>query len=236
MFGASTTGRKLGEAFRPLFGYLHALVAAKRSEPGEDALSRIVQRSDEADHAFTDTELTMMAIALLIAGYDTTASMISYGLLMLLERPDELNRLRREPELAADASEELVRHLAVGVGTLREVIRDTEIAGQPIAAGEYVVVAIQTANRDSELSSDADRLDIGRKPLTHLGFGYGPHQCLGRQLARLELTTVLQTLPRRIPSLRLAVPLAQIEFKDLNLALGPASLPVSWDGVLPVRA
>src|SRR5262249_13374490 len=136
-------------------------------------------------------------------------------------------------QLAGTAAEDLVRHLAGGVGVLRQAIRDTNIGGQPIAAGDFVVVAVQPANRDPDLYPDADRLDVARKPGAHLGFGHGPHQCPGQQLARLELSTVLGTLARRIPSLRLAVPLKEIEFKTDSVVRGPAALPVTWDEVLP---
>jgi cytochrome P450 len=154
----------------------------------------------------------------------------------LLEHPDQWARLRAEPDLAATAAEELVRYLGVGTGLLREVTEDTEIGGQRLAKGDYVVVAIQSANRDTALYPDPDRLDVSRKPLAHLGFGHGPHQCVGQQLARLELTTVFRTLPARIPSLRLAVPLDGVEFKSDSVVRGPISLPVTWDTVLPAAA
>jgi cytochrome P450 len=224
---------RLDETLMPLFGYLHGLVARRRKEPGDDALSHLVARSDSADARFTDQEVVSMAAAMLIAGYDTTASMITYGTLMLLEHPDQLARLREDPGLAATAGEEMVRYLGVGTGLLREVSRDTEIGGQPVAAGDYVVLAIQSANRDPELAADADRLDLGRKAPAHVGFGHGPHQCVGQQLARLELTTVLGTVPGRIPTLRLAVPLAEVEFKADTVVRGPSALPVTWDAVLP---
>jgi cytochrome P450 len=172
---------------------------------------------------------------LLIAGYDTTASMISYGLLGLLEHPEEWARLCADPALAATAAEELVRYLGVGTGVMRRSVVDTEIGGQRVAAGDYVVLAIQSANRDPDLYPDADRLDVGRRPGPHVGFGHGPHQCVGQQLARVEVTAVLHALAERIPSLRLAVPLAELDFKLNNVVRGPVTLPVTWDRVLPAR-
>ena len=100
-------------------------------------------------------------------------------------------------------------------------------------AGDYVVVAIQSANRDTALYADGDRLDIGRTSGAHLGFGHGPHQCVGQQLARLELTAVLGTLPQRIPSLRLAVPFDEIRFKVNSAVLGPVAVPAAWDEIVP---
>jgi cytochrome P450 len=233
LFTGASSPAEVGEAMRPLFEYLHATVMARRASPGEDVISRMIARSDGTERPFTDTELVRMSAAMLLAGYDTTASMISHGLLALLEHPRELDRLRADPELAATAAEELVRYLGVGGGLLREVTEDTEIAGQPVKVGDYVVVAIQSANRDSALRPDGDRLDIGRPAGAHLGFGHGPHQCVGQQLARLELTTVLATVARRIPSLRLAVPFADIRFKVDTAVFGPVALPVTWDKILP---
>jgi cytochrome P450 len=230
--GASSTA-DVAEAMQPLFQYLYTMVLARREEPGEDVLSRMIVRSDQTDRPFTDIELVMMSAALLIAGYDTTASLISHSILALLEHPQELERLRAGPSLAATATEELVRYLGVGTGLLREVTRDTAIAGQPVKAGDYVVVAVQSANRDSALYPDADRLDVGRASGAHLGFGHGPHQCVGQQLARLELSTVLATVPRRIPSLRLAVPFDEIRFKVDTSVRGPVAVPVTWDKVVP---
>ncbi|MFF5228811.1 cytochrome P450 [Dactylosporangium sp. NPDC000521] len=232
--GKSSAG-DVAAAMQPLFEYLYMTVVTRRANPGEDVLSRMIVRSDQTDRPFTDMELVMMSAAMLIAGYDTTASMISHGMLALLEHPSELERLRQDPSLAGAAAEELVRYLGVGSGLLREVTEDTSIAGQPVKAGDYVVVAIQSANRDTDLHPDGDRLDIGRATGPHLGFGHGPHQCVGQQLARLELTTVLATLPRRIPSLRLAVPLDDIRFKVETSVYGPETLPVTWDKVEPAE-
>jgi cytochrome P450 len=247
LFTNASSPAEVGAAMRPLFEYLHATVMTRRANPGEDVISRMIVRSDGTERPFTDTELVRMSAAMLLAGYDTTASMISHGLLALLverqplaapqasplEHPREFERLRADPELAATAAEELVRYLGVGSGLLREVTEDTEIADQPVKVGDYVVVAVQSANRDSALHPDGDQLDIGRPAGAHLGFGHGPHQCVGQQLARLELTTVLATVARRVPSLRLAVPFDDIRFKVGTAVLGPETLPVTWDEILP---
>ncbi|MEV0131069.1 cytochrome P450 [Dactylosporangium sp. NPDC050688] len=230
--GASSA-EDVAAALRPLFEYLYMMVVTRRADPGDDVISRMIVRSDQTDRPFTDTELVSMSAALLLAGYDTTASLISHGIVALLEHPQELRRLRADPALAGNAAEELVRYLGVGGGLLREVTRDTEIAGQPVKAGDFVVVAIQSANRDGALHPDGDRLDIGRASGAHLGFGHGPHQCVGQQLARLELTAVLGTVPRRIPTLRLAVPFEEIRFKTNSAVLGPVAVPAAWDEIVP---
>ena len=190
-------------------------------------------KAQAADRALTELELTKIAAGLLAAGYDTTASMITYGMLALLDNPDQLALLREDPAAAPNAAEELIRLLGVGSGLLRVATTDTQIAGTPITAGDYIVVAVQSANHDPEQFPNPDQLDITRPRGAHVGFGHGPHQCPGQHIARLELTTVLATLPRRIPSLRLAVPFDEIEFKRETVVLGPVTLPVAWDKVLP---
>lgn len=233
MLDGTTGTPEFVEALAPLLSYLAERVPARRREPGEDALSRMIKRSDDGEDPLSDLELVLMAAGLLIAGYETTASMMSYGLLTLLDHPDQLALLRDDPSLAPNAASELVRYLAVGTGLLREVTRDTVIGGQAVAAGDFVVVSIQSADRDPELCADPDRLDVTRTPSPHLGFGHGPHQCVGEQLALLELTTMLAKLPRRIPSLRLAVPRDQLTLTVDRAVYGPATLPLTWDEVLP---
>jgi cytochrome P450 len=233
LFSGASSQDDVAAALTPLFEYLYGTVVTRRAVPGEDVLSRMIVRSDATDAPFTDLELVSMSAALLIAGYDTTASLISHGVLALLEHPSELDRLRADPALAATAAEELVRYLGVGAGLSREVLVDTEIAGQPVPAGDQVVVAVQSANRDAALYPDADRFDVSRTGGAHLGFGHGPHQCVGQQLARLELTTVLATLPRRFPTLRLAVPFDDVTFKVGTAVLGPVAVPVTWDAIVP---
>lgn len=231
LFASGTSPEQMDQAVRPLFEYTYGLVARRRVDPGDDVLSRMLVRDDKSERPFSDLELATVAGGLLMAGFDTTASMIGHGVLALLQHPGQLDRLRADSSLLPRAADELVRYLGVGFGLLRITTRDTEIAGQPIAEGDYVVVALQSANRDPELYADPDTFDVGREVGPHLGFGYGPHQCVGQQLARLELQVVLEALVRRIPSLRLAVPFERIEFKQGNVVQGPAALPVTWDEV-----
>ncbi|WP_202818848.1 cytochrome P450 [Actinosynnema sp. ALI-1.44] len=233
MFDGRTGVNDLAAVRVALFGYVANLIRSRRVTPGEDALSVLVTRGQAHEKPFTDLELTKMAAGLLAAGYDTTASAITYGVLALLADRSQFDRLAADPSLAAGAAEELVRLLGGGSGLMRVATVDTEIAGQPIAAGEYVVVAIQAADHDPERFPEPERLDIDRQASGHMGFGYGPHQCVGQQIARLELTTALATLPRRVPTLRLAVPQKEIRFKADTTVYGPVALPVTWDEILP---
>ena len=228
LFTTSTTPDELRRALEPLWAYLHQLVATRRARPGDDVLSRMIEHSADSARPLTDAELTQMNGALLIAGFDTTASMITYGLVCLLNTPGQWEKLCADPELAASAAEELVRYLGVGTGLLRQATEDTEVHGQPIRAGDYVVVALQSGNRDTALHPDAGTLDVTRRPGAHLGFGHGAHACVGQQIARIELTTVLGTLARRVPGLRVAVPLEEIVWKKDSVVRGPAELPVAW--------
>jgi cytochrome P450 len=233
MFSTGSDTGDLQKALEPLLIHVYGLVQARRTELGDDTLSGLIRRSDSAGHPFTDIELVAMSASLLVAGYDTTASMISYGLLALLEHPEQWARLRADPALATTAADELVRYLGVGAGVMRRAVVDTEIGGQRVAAGDYVVLAIQSANRDPALYADGNDLDIARRPGPHIGFGHGPHQCVGQQLARVELTEVLRAVAERIPSLRLATLMAELDFKLDNVVRGPVTLPVTWDVVLP---
>jgi len=233
LFGGAGTPDELKSALAPLFGFLYGLVAVRRAEPGDDVLSRMIVHSADSERPLTDDELVLMNGALLIAGFDTTASLLTHGLLMLLSASDQWELLVGDPELASPAAEELVRYLGVGMGLMRQATEDTVIGAQPIRAGDYVVVAVQSANRDPALHPDADEFDVTRKPGAHLGFGHGAHACVGQQIARMELVAVLGALARRVPSLRLAVPPGEIRFKTDSVVRGPAELPVRWEKVLP---
>lgn len=233
LFDARVEVEELEAVRAPLFGYVHELVTRRMREPGEDVISVMAAKAQAADREFTELELTKIAAGLLAAGYDTTASMITYATLALLDNPDQFALLRDDPAAAPNAAEEIIRLLGVGSGLMRVATADTEIAGTPIAAGDFIVVAVQSANHDPEQFPDPERLDITRPRGAHIGFGHGPHQCPGQHIARIELTTVLATLPRRVPSLRLAVPMDDIEFKKETAILGPVELPVTWDEILP---
>ena len=233
LFDPTTGVAELEQALAPLFGYLYGLVVTRRAQPGDDVLSRMIVHGADSDRPLTDDELVRMNGALLIAGFDTTASLLSHGLVALLATPGQWDRLCADPSLAPSAAEELVRYLGVGVGLLRQATEDTVLSGQRIAAGDYVVAAVQSANRDPELYPDADVLDVARKPGAHIGFGHGAHACVGQQIARMELIAVLGALAKRVPSLRLAVPLADVAFRTDSIVRGPVELPVAWDKVLP---
>ncbi|MCW2883139.1 MAG: cytochrome, partial [Streptosporangiaceae bacterium] len=168
---------------------------------------------------------------LLVAGHETTANMIALGTLTMLQHPDQLAELREadDPKLVANAVEELLRYLNIThSGRRRVAIEDVEVGGHLVKAGEGVIAANDSGNRDENVFPDPDGLDIHRQARHHIAFGYGIHQCLGQPLARVELQVVYGTLYRRIPTLRLAVPLEEVNFKHDMLVYGVHELLVSW--------
>lgn len=211
-------------AYLALLQYLSELVLAKRAEPTDDLLSDLTT----AD--LNDEELAGLGGMLLAAGLDTTANMLGLGTFALLSNPDQLGALRADPTLAEQAVEELLRYLSVADPLPRSALEDVEVEGQLVKAGEMVTVSVQVTNRDPHKFPDPDRLDLHRKAAGHLAFGHGAHQCLGQQLARVEMTVAFPALLARFPSLRLAVPPQEVPLRDRANIYGVVRLPVTWDG------
>ncbi|MED7925881.1 cytochrome P450 [Nonomuraea sp. LP-02] len=204
--------------------YLAELVTAKRADPTDDVLS------DLLDSDLTDEELQGMALILLSAGFDTTANMLALGTFALLQNPGQLAALRDDPTLIDQAVEELLRYLSVAKQFFRVAVEDVELAGQTIEAGTMVVLSLNTANRDPERFPDPHTLDLRRRDGGHLAFSHGIHQCLGQQLARVEMRVAFPALLDRFPTLRLAVPAEEVALRpEVADIYGVKSLPVTWD-------
>ncbi|MER6089706.1 cytochrome P450 [Streptomyces bluensis] len=217
------------QAREALRTYMRALVADKREHPDDALLSTLI-RAQDPDPALTDQELTGMGRLLLIAGHETTANMLALGTYALLSHPDQLRSLREHPEGVGRAVEELLRYLTiVQFGTVRVAREDVEIHGVRIRAGQTVVASLPAANRDPGQFTEPDRLDLTREPSQHVSFGHGIHQCLGQQLARVEMQIAFPALLRRFPTLRLAVPPEQVPMRDDMFVYGVHALPLSWD-------
>ncbi|WP_326617168.1 cytochrome P450 [Streptomyces anulatus] len=229
------------EAYAGLLRYVGELVLAKRAEPTDDLLSDLaapgpapgagsgdLAAPGPAASGLSDEELAGIGGLLLAAGLDTTANMLGLGVFALLADPVQLEALRADPDLAGPASEELLRYLSVADPLLRSALEDVEVEGELIRAGETVTVSVQAANRDPRRFPDPDRLDIRRRATGHLSFGHGPHQCLGQQLARVEMTVALPALFARFPALRLAVPPGEVSLRERSSIYGVVSLPVAW--------
>ncbi|HEX4225062.1 MAG TPA: cytochrome P450, partial [Pseudonocardiaceae bacterium] len=209
-------------AFTELTEYLSELVARKRANPADDLLSGLTT-SD-----LTDQELTMIGGLLLGAGLDTTATMISLGTWALLRNPDQLAALRADPGKTDTAIEELLRYLAIVPFTMRAALEDVEVNGNLIRKGETVALALNQANRDPKYYPNPDTLDIGRDAATQVAFSHGIHQCIGQQLARVELRIAIPALVNRFPNLRLAVPDDEVAVRVGAAVAGVHSLPVTW--------
>jgi cytochrome P450 len=210
-------------AWGALAGYLAELVTRKRAEPGEDILSDLARQDD-----LSIEELTGIAILLLFAGHETTANMLALGTFALLEHPDQLAELRADPDLMPDAVEELLRYLSIADIFFRYAAEDIELCGETIPEGSTVIISLLAANRDPQRFEDPDTLDLHRTARGHLSFGHGIHQCLGQQLARIEMRAGFAGLLRRFPTLQLAVPAGDVRLRtDMNI-YGVHELPVTW--------
>ncbi|WP_410637731.1 cytochrome P450 [Amycolatopsis sp. lyj-346] len=222
MLREQTLEEKMG-AYIALNTYLSELVTSKRAEPGEDILSDLARHDD-----LTVEELTGAAFLLLLAGHETTANMLSLGTFALLEHPGQRAELTADAELLPGAVEELLRYLAVADLFFRYATEDLELGGETITKGSTVVVSLLAANRDPRRFENPDTLDIRRNARGLLSFGHGVHQCLGQQLARIEMRAGFEGLLRRFPTLALAVPAGEVKLRtDMNI-YGVHELPVTW--------
>ena len=210
-------------AWNALTSYLAQLIVGKRTEPGEDLLSDLARDSD-----LSVEELIGIAFLLLLAGHETTANMLALGTFALLEHPDQLAELRANLDLMPEAVEELLRYLAVGDLFLRYASEDLEVGGESITKGSTVVVSLLAAGHDPQRFEQPDTLDVNRKARGHLSFGHGPHQCLGQQLARIEMRAGFDGLLRRFPTLALAIPAADVKLRTDMSIYGVHELPVTW--------
>jgi cytochrome P450 len=176
--------------------YFARLVAARRAAPGADLLSGLVAARDAGD-ALDDDEVVATAILLFAAGFETTTNLIGNGLLALLRHPDQLDRWRRDPTLSRAAVEELLRWDSPVQLNMRTALEPADIAGEPLARGDTVIILQGGANRDPARFDDPERLDVGRPDNAPLSFGWGIHHCLGANLARMEGEVVFNALLRR---------------------------------------
>ncbi len=213
----------LGAASRSR-AYLTAEVRRQREHPGDGLLGRIIR--DHGDQ-IGDRELAGLADGVLTGGYETTASMLSLGVVLLLRRPDARRMLREHPERVDEIVEEMLRYLSVvQLAFPRFARRDHQLCGVSIRKDDVMLVSLSGANRDPRLGERMDTFDPTRAPVGHLTFGHGLHRCVGSELARMELRIALPAIIERFPELRLAVPFEEVEFHRLALVYGVDELPV----------
>ena len=210
-----------------MLGYGASLAGTKRSQPADD-LSTALVRAEIDGEKLGDEDFSWFFLLLVNAGGDTTRNMVGGGVEALLAAPDQWKALRRDPAgLMGPAVEELLRFVSPVVHMRRTATCDTVLAGQPIAAGDKVVVFYGSANRDEEIfGADADRLRLDRSPNPHVAFGAGgPHHCLGAHIARLEIAALLDRIVTRMPDLALTGPITRL---TSNFISGPSHMPVTW--------
>ena len=209
---------KAGQAFVAYSAYVTEIIEARRREPKDDLVSILVGANDSGmlatfdqkleghdDHqlALANNELIMLLVILLVAGNETTRNGLSGGMQLLIENPDERQKLLGKPELLPAAVEEMVRLVTPVHSFARTVTRDTQIRDQKIDAGQRVLMLYPSANRDEEVYEEPDAFRVDRNAL-HLGFGLGPHFCLGANLARMEMRVAFEELLRRFPDMEYA--------------------------------
>ncbi len=218
------------ESMGQFVAYLFALFEARRRMPADDLTSALVAVEDGGD-TLSEPELSSMVALLIVAGHETTVSLIGNATLALLTHPEQRAALERDPSLLARAVEELIRFDGPVERTLnRWAAEDVELRGQTIRRGELVIVILGSADRDPERFAEPDALDLAaQRDSRHLGFGRGSHFCLGAPLARLETEIALGTLLRLLPGLRLAIAPDELRWRPVPLFRSLVELPVVWD-------
>jgi cytochrome P450 len=210
--------------------YVRKLIQARRANPQDDLISALVQ-AHEAGDQMSEDELVAMIVLLVIAGHETTVNLIGNGMLALMEHPESIEQLRNDPSLIKSAVEELLRYDGpLLTATERFASEDVTIHGVTIPRGELVFPVLASANRDERQFDRPDTLDLAREPNRHVAFGLGMHYCLGAPLARLEGQIAINTLLRRMPDLRPAVPAKTLRWRAGLILHGLEALPVAMTG------
>lgn len=208
--------------------YVKALLAERRAQPTGDMISALVH-AEEAGDRLSEGELLGMMMLLIVAGHETTVNLIGNAMVALWRNPATLARLRAEPELMPTAVEEFLRYDGpVERAFNRIAVRSDSFDGGVLPDNALVIPILGAADRDPAVFADPHRLDITRTPNPHLAFGKGPHYCLGAPLARMEGEIALNTLLRRLPGMRPAVPLDALRYRPLPGFRALEALPVEW--------
>jgi cytochrome P450 len=206
--------------------YTTGLITAKRLDPGNSLLDRLISARDGDDH-LSEEELVSLAVLLLVAGHETSTNALGNAVLALLQHPAELDRLQKNPDDVPAALDELLRFDSpVSTATFRFTKEAVTLGDTAIPVGVPVQVALGAANRDPARFPTPDQLDLDRDTAAHLAFGHGIHRCVGAPLAKAELEIALRAVLTRFPGIRLAVPADRLDWRRTRLVRGLASLPV----------
>ncbi|MGH9389970.1 MAG: cytochrome P450 [Vicinamibacteria bacterium] len=221
---------KSAVAYGEFGSYLVSIFEERRKEPKDDLVSALVSAKEKGllapdEENLVQDEIIMFMTLLLVAGNETTRNALSGGMIALAENPDERAKLRAKPELMPSAVEEIVRWTSPVINFRRTATRDTELRGRKIREGDKILLVYASANRDEEEFEDAQRFKVDREPNYHVGFGIGNHFCLGANLARMELQTMMSELFRRLPDIDVA-PGAVPVYQASPFVRGILSLPV----------
>jgi cytochrome P450 len=221
------------EAMGLLHEYLAAMVRDREQNPRDDMVSDLVNSEITLDDGtvrrLTRSEVHSFFTLLQLAGSETTARLLGWGAVLLARHPEQRAKLVADPTLVNNAVEELLRYLTiVHFGTTRTALEDVELDGQLIKAGDPVAISLPAANRDPMRFVDGDRLALNGTSSGHVAFGHGIHQCLGQQLARIEMRIGFSTLLREFPTLELAIPADEVPMRDDMAIYGVHKLPVAW--------
>ncbi|GAA3160758.1 cytochrome P450 [Nonomuraea salmonea] len=209
--------------------YMSGHIADKRAGDTDDLIGMLIRESAGEGQGMSDAELLSTAMGLLVAGHETTANAIGKMVAMLLADRGRWERLVADPSLVRTAVEESLRYdVNLGFGLRRYLSEEAELGGEVLPAGTTVLCAMGSGNRDESVFEHAGEMDLGRSPNPHLTFGAGPHSCLGQALARTELQVALETLLRKLPTLELAVPPADLKRMEGLLVGGLQEVPVRW--------
>lgn len=223
MFQGETVEERRGAGIK-VASMIAELAEEKRANPGDDLLSQLVKAHIDGEPIAQD-KLEDMGFLLFLAGLDTVTAGLGHVFRYLAEQPDEQQRLRDDPELVPDAIEELVRYHS-WINTSRLLARDHEFHGVRMREGDHVMCATYFASHDSAIIPDPERIDLGRAPNPHLGFGAGVHRCAGSHLARRELRIAVTQMLERVPPFRLKEG-AELSYDGGLVCL--SSLPLVWD-------
>lgn len=225
LFIGSRVWPRLAAVFADVTTYLKSLIAERREHPGEDLLTKMVLAEENGD-MLSEDEIVIATNFLLFAGHETTANLIGVGMYNLLQNPDQLEQLRRDPSKIPAAVEELLRYVSPVHMLARRALQEVTIRGVTIPPDSSIYLLVGAANRDPEKFADPEKLDINRPAVRSLGFGYGIHFCIGAALARLESQVAFETLSRRLPDLRMMEDVAI--FRPNYSLRGLTALPVAF--------
>ena len=215
-FDEAVTPEERSDAATAMYMYADGLCEQRRSEPRDDLMSVLITAEVNGE-SLTQMQIDLFFMLLQNAGSETTRNLLTTGMIVLLQHPDQLERLRADTSQLPAAIEELLRWVSPVIQFTRRATKDTEIAGRTIAAGERVVLVYPSANRDERVFADPDVLDLTRTPNDHVAFGAGgPHFCLGANLARAEMKVMFEEITKRNPDMHLAAPPRRLRSNFIN--------------------